>query len=305
MRNEYLNDLANRLRAARGWVVGQFGGMLLLILATLSWTRLPDKHWWEVALSLLIPVLLAICVLELQAGTVRRLADDDGKRVKLVWGAVTLLVWIAVGAAMWALLDWCDDRIWLWASYLNSKASAHGRVTVFTVEHIQRWFTVAEWVLRWVVVPGKLIPLAAASAQWGWRLPARRLLRLLWSWQWWAAVVVAALIGAWLPGHFFAGEPSGTVSHQVWTVGLKLGGAYLLAMGSWVLILAWVATLFGRQQKKPPAEEVLVREPVPVGPPERSLRAKAETPIDPDEGPGTEGGPYNRHPKYPPGGMSG
>ena len=149
-----------------GWLAaglwGSSGGMLLLILATLAWTRLPDKHWWEVALSLLIPVLLAICVLELQAGTVRRLADDDGKRVKLVWGAVTLLVWIAVGAAMWALLDWCDDRIWLWASYLNSKASAHGRVTVFTVEHIQRWFTVAEWVLRWMVVPGKLIPLAAA-----------------------------------------------------------------------------------------------------------------------------------------------
>jgi len=269
---------------ARGWVAGQFGGMLLLILATLGWTRLPDKHVWEVALSLLIPILLAICVLELQAGTVRRFADDDGKRVKLVWGAVTLLVWIAIGAAVWALLDWCDDRIWLWAAYLNSKASAHGRVTVFTVEHFQRWFTVAEWVLRWMVVPGKLIPLGAASAQWGWRLPARRLLRLLWNWRWWAAVVVAALVGAWLPGLFFRSAPAGTVSAQVWMVVLKLAATYLLAIGSWVLILAWVATLFGRQQKKPPAEEVLVREPVPVGPPERSLKARAEIP--PAEAPG-------------------
>jgi len=74
-------------------------------------------------------------------------------------------------------------------------------------------------------------------------------------------------------------------------VGLKLAGAYLLAMGSWVVALAWAATLFGRQQKMPPAEELLVREPVPVGPPGRSLKAEAEIPIDPDEGPGSEGGP--------------
>ena len=278
MKNEYWNDLTSRLRVARGWVAGQFGGMMLLILATLAWTRLPDKHVWQVALSLLIPVLLAICVLELQAGTVRRLADDDGKRVKLVWGAVTLLVWIAIGAALWALLDWCDDRIWLWASYLNSKASAHGRVTIFTAEHIQRWLTLAEAVLRWVVVPGKLIPLGTSSAQWGWRLPARRLLGVLWNWRWWAAVVVAALVGAWLPARFFVSEPAGTVSAQVWMVGLKLAAAYLLAMASWVLALAWQATLFGRQRKNPPAEEVLVREPVPVGPPERSLKARAEIP---------------------------
>jgi hypothetical protein len=49
VKNEYWNDFANRLRVARGWVAGQFGGMLLLILATLGWTRLPDKHVWEVA----------------------------------------------------------------------------------------------------------------------------------------------------------------------------------------------------------------------------------------------------------------
>jgi hypothetical protein len=115
-------------------------------------------------------------------------------------------------------------------------------------------------------------------------LPARRLLGVLWNWRWWAAVVVAALVGAWLPARFFVSEPAGTVSAQVWMVVLKLAATYLLAIGSWVLILAWVATLFGRQQKKPPAEEVLVREPVPVGPPERSLKARAEIP--PAEAPG-------------------
>ncbi len=85
----------------------------------------------------------------------RALADDDGKRVKLVWGAVTLLVWSGLFWACWLALDWCDDQIPQWASYLNSKVSAGGRSMVFTWAHIARWLTIAEWILRWIIVPGK------------------------------------------------------------------------------------------------------------------------------------------------------
>jgi hypothetical protein len=268
--------LFRRLRLSWGWIAAQFGGTLLLLLLGLAWTRLPDKHGWQVALSLLIPVLLIISVLELQAGTMRRLADDDGKRVKLVWGAATLLVWIALGWAVWALLDWCDDQIPLWAGYLNSRASAHARATLFTYEHIQRWLTILEWILRWVVAPAKIIPYAFASAQWSWRLPWRRILRILWNWRWWLAVVLASLLAVWLPAKSFTELPHGTVSAQVWCVGLKLASAYLLAVSSWVLLLAWVAVLFGRQ--KTLAEEAPVAVLVVDGPKEGLRSAKAEIP---------------------------
>lgn len=46
-----LDGLFGRLWTARRWVVGQFYGALLLILAALAWTRLPDKHGWQVALA--------------------------------------------------------------------------------------------------------------------------------------------------------------------------------------------------------------------------------------------------------------
>jgi hypothetical protein len=272
----YFKDLFHRLRLGWRWIAAQFGGTLLLLLLGMAWTRLPDKHGWQVALSLLIPVLLVISVLELQAGTMRRLADDDGKRVKLVWGAATLLVWIAMAWAVWALLDWCDDQIPLWAGYLNSRASAHARATLFTYEHIQRWLTILEWILRWVVAPAKIIPYAFASAQWGWRLPWRRVLRLLWNWRWWLGVVLASLAAVWLPGKFFTGTPGGTVSAQVWHVALKLVAAYLLAVGSWVLLLGWVATLFGRQ--KTLTEEAPVAVLVTDGPKEGSRSAMAEIP---------------------------
>jgi hypothetical protein len=272
--------LFRRLRLSWGWVAAQFVGTLLLILLALAWTRLPERHLWQVALTLVVPLLLAISALELQAGTVRSFADDDGKRVRLVWGAATLLVWVALACVAWALLDWCDDQIPQWAGYLNSRASAHARATLFTYEHIQRWLSLAEWVLRWVAVPAKVIPYATASAQWGWRLPWRRVIRLLWDWRWWLGVLLAALAAVALPSRFFASEPSGGVSAQVWHVALKLAATYLLAVGSWVLLLAWVATLFGRQQ--PPAEEALVPIPVPelAGPPEAGKQASVKL-IDP------------------------
>ncbi len=244
-------ELFHRLRLRWTWVVAQLVGTPLLILVGLAWTRLPDKHVWQVALSLLVPLLLGISVFELQAGTVRSFADDDGKRVKLVLGAISLLVWVAIGAACWAVLDWCDDQIPQWAGYLNSQAPASLRAKLFTFEHISLWLGIVEWLLRWVAVPGKLIVYASASAQWGWRLPWRRMIRFLWNWHWWAGVLLAALVAVALPGCFFAGEPSGTVHAQLWHVALKVSATYLLAVGSWVLLLGWFAVIFGGQQLEP------------------------------------------------------
>ena len=268
------------LAHARLWVALQFLLTPALIAAGLAWTRLPDKNLWQVALSLLIPLLLAISFLELQAGTMRTLTDDDGRRVKLVWGAVTLVVWIALAWLGWAALDWCDDHIYLWAGYLNSEAGAHSRATIFTYNHFVTWLTWAEWLLRWIAIPAKLIPAAAASAQWGLRLPIRRIFRLICNWKWCPAVALAALIGVWLPSHFFDKPPAGSVSAQEWHVILKLAGAYLLAMASWVFILAWQAALAGklRPGQEPPSEEELVGAPVLIGPPDRELKDRASIP---------------------------
>lgn len=245
-------DLFRRLWRARLWVVGQLFGMPVLILLGVGWLLIPEKHGWQVLATVLSALLLAICLLELQAGTMRRLAENDGKRVRLVWGAASLLIWIAVGWAAWAILDWCDGQIPEWAGYLNSRMAADARATVFTYDHIQRWLTVIEWVLRWIVVPGKILPWAAASVQWGWRLPWGKTLRQLWNWRWWPAVAIAALLGQALPATFFDAEPHGTVPEQQWRIGLKLAGAYLLPMVSWLLLLAWAAVLAARQ--KEPAE---------------------------------------------------
>lgn len=237
----YCKDLFRRLRGSLVWVALQFALTLVLILIAWAWMHLPDKHLWQVALVLLTPLLLAISALELEAGTMRALADDDGRRVKLVWGAIALLVWVALFWACWAVLDWCDSRIPEWAGYLSTQASAGQPATAFMNEQIQHRLRVVEWVLRWIVVPGKIIAYSMASAQWGWRVPFRKIIRLLLNWRWWAAVVLASLVSVVLPGYLFPNFLQDSTARQVWEV----AGTYVLATGCWVSLLAWAAVLLG------------------------------------------------------------
>jgi hypothetical protein len=263
-----LHDLLRRPRTNSGWVAAQFWATLLIVLAAAAWTRVPEKHWWQVGLTLLLPLLILAAVLVLEAGTMRGFLQSDERSVRFAWGALTLFVWIAVVWLAWWVLDWCDDQIPQWASYLNSRAPAHVRARYFTYEHISHWLTILEWIFRWIVVPAKAIPLAMASTQWGGGLPWRKLLRTLLNWRWWIAAVIAALVGVLLPSYFFNGEPHGSVTHQVWAVSLKLAGAYLLAIVSWVLLLAWAAVLLTRDEHKPQAtdDDGLFFAPTAAGP---------------------------------------
>ena len=264
------NDLLRRLRTNLSWIAAQFWATLLLVLAGVVWTRVPERHAWQVGLTFLLPLMMLAALLVLEAGTMRGFLQSDERRVRFAWGALTLLFWIAVACIAWRILDWCDDQTYLWAGYLNSRASAHARARVFTYQHIVTWISVLVWICRWIAVPAKVIPHAMTSAQWGWRLPWRRSLGMLLNWRWWLGAVIAALVGVWLPSHFFSGAPHGSVAHQEWAVSLKLAGAYLLAMASWVLLLAWAAVVLARDAhstKAPgddaPQKEVSAKLPLP------------------------------------------
>jgi hypothetical protein len=279
-----LNDFLRRLRVNLGWVAAQFWATLLIVLAGVAWTRVPEKHVWLVGITLLLPLLMLAATLVLEAGTMRAFLQRDDRRVRFAWGALTLLIWIAVVGLAWFILDWCDDQIPQWASYLNSRASAHARARVFTYEHIQLWLTILAWIFRWIVVPAKVIPHALASAQWGGRLPWRKLLRMMLNWRWWIGAVMAALVGVLLPSYFFNGEPHGAVAHQVWAVSLKLAGAYLLSMASWVLLLAWAAVLLTREEHRPNVrgDDALVPTPVGSGP-RKEISVKLTLPESDDD----------------------
>lgn len=249
---ELMRDFAGNLRVARWWIAAQFVGFPLILLAGIGWTRLPEKHWWQVVLSLLMPLLLLALSLVLKAGTVRRMLSGREGRVWLIWGALALLLWMILAWLIWALLDSWDDRIFLWASYLNSKAPAGWRGRLFTFQHLSLWFTQIEWLLRWIVLPTLLIPFGAASAVRALRIRWLSTLHVVHNWRWFLAVVLFALLGVALPTHFFAGTPGGTLTAQLWAVVFKLAGAYLLTFFCWILLLAWVCALLKLEEARKP-----------------------------------------------------
>lgn len=243
-------EWAQRLWLTRGWCTTMVVGLALLLLGGIGWTRIAEKHWWQVVLTLLIPVLLLAALLLLQAGMVRALVRPidttdsvAGKTVSIAWGAATLLLCMLIVWAAWSLLNRFDDQIQLWAGYLNSRFGAGARAKVATEEHIGLYLSHIESVLRWVILPGLLMPLSS-SAAWGLRrLPWRRVVPVWLSWRWWPGVLCAALLGIAWPESFFAALPHGTVSAQVWRVVLKLLAGYFLVVGSWIALTAWSMTL--------------------------------------------------------------
>jgi hypothetical protein len=241
---------ARRLLRARGWVALQFVSLALLLLAGIGWTRIPEKHALQVFFTLLIPILLAAGFLMLQAATMRSflrpLAQEQSaapRQVRIAWGAATLLLWIAIAWLLWGALDRSDDRIELWSGYLNSKFGAGARAHIATEAHIAWLLNYVERALRWVILPGLLLP-RMSSAAWGLgEPPGKRVLRVWLNWRWWPAVLVAALIGVAWPQSLFAALPHGAVSAQIWRVVLKLAASYLLVVASWLALMAWAATL--------------------------------------------------------------
>lgn len=277
-----------RVRRAWVWIVLQLAGVALLIGLGMAWTRIPEKHWWQVLLTLVVPLVMAAAFLVLQAGTFRgflRPAAENRPLVGLAWGAATLMIWIAIGWALWSLLDMFDDNTWSWATYLNSKAGAYAREHWASDAHLHRDLEWAGWTLRWVVVPGLLMPLAS-SAAWGLRrLPWRRVLRLYITWHWWPAVLALALVGEAWPQTWFSAEPHGSVQSQVVRVIWKLAAAYLLAMVCWVRFVGWTAMLLD----PPPRGDGGEAAPEPaIGGRAGEKRAEIKLPL-PDAGEGVGG----------------
>ncbi|UWZ82282.1 hypothetical protein [Occallatibacter riparius] len=276
---------ARRLLGARLWAALQFVGIAVLISIGLLWTRIPEKNAFEVALTLFVPLLVAAGFLALQAAYLRSLlrepAEPEQHEVSLALGALTLLLWIAIGWILWNFIDRFDANDYQWAMYLNSRFDPDMRSRILTYDHLSKGFDYAAWLLRWVLVPGVLLPLGCTAFYGLRRGPWRRILRVWIAWRWWLVVLLLALIGDVLPRYFFVGDPKGSVQAQVWRVILKLIAAYIVSVLCWILALAWSAALVISPLEASPSSPAAIisgrleGRPLPVGNADENLSGNA------------------------------
>lgn len=266
---DLIRDGWGRFRRAWIWVAAEYVGLAGLISLGLLRNRIPKNQGWEVALTIALPAIAAAGFLWLQAGLARGFLspsahveateEEEGaepKRVAMAWGAATLLLWLALGWLAGMGLDWLDMRNSQWTADLISRLGPHARATWGSYDQLFRDIQWALWTLRWVMVPGLLVPVGICSAAWGvLRMPGRRVMRVWSSWKWWPVVAAWALIGEAWPQTWFETPPKGMIGAL--PVLLRVAGAYLLGVTAWVKVLGWGAMLVNPRPRTRMDEPIL------------------------------------------------
>jgi hypothetical protein len=163
----------------------------------------------------------------------------------LVAGAVLVLV-------VYGLVSWAASSAAQPAFKIASWLTLHLRKPVKPAA-VARVFQAAFWVIRWIVLPVALLPMASALAARGWRGFSAFTWRS--SWRYWIAVPLLLLAGLQLPFLLLRWIPRfEAFAMQFASFSLRMLAGYLLFVAA-VLMLAY-ATSRGRPELSQPSTAV-------------------------------------------------
>ena len=219
-------------------------GNAVLILLSLLWLQIPDARFWQVGISFFLALFVVLAFLWLQVHTLRVCSEERTARV-----AVGMLFFACLMVVAYFLLlpvAALDARAAGLSYFWNSQLPRGTRywLTQPRILHLLR-VAMAAW--RFWIVPGLLLPLAAAGAAYrdervGMRAAGRALLRA----RYWLLLGLDAVIAyvavrelmAWQPGHSPRAQISSVVARTV--------VAYLVCVGAWLAAIRVACVRVGR-----------------------------------------------------------
>lgn len=236
------------VRNWRLWVL-QFIGNAAIFALFLSWLRVPDAHWWQLLFQFLLMVVVAVAALVLHGGTLNYFQSahlDKPKTPPLLPAflrALKHLLAIAVCVLVFYflrnLIDRLDNYELSFPGYLRSGFPAWLR-RMISEPALDNLYSGFVSLLRWVVLPGLLLPFALFSADSGFRglIALRDWSKTVRSIAYWIALVAAAVIGVYFVQSIMGwklnpntstlpGEEASFVTRQL--------VAYLLGLFAWFL----------------------------------------------------------------------
>jgi hypothetical protein len=219
-------------------------GNAVLIILSLLWLQIPDGRVWQVGLSFILAIFIVLAFLWLQTYTLRGCAEERSARISV--GMLVFAILLVVAYLLLRPVSMLEDNAAAISYFWNSKLPASFRYSL-PQPRIYHLLTVAVAVLHYWILPGLLLPFAAAAA--AYRSPARGLraaVRTLLRWRYWLllgvdfaiAYEVTRNITAWHPGH--------TPRAQIISLIARTIVAYLVCVGAWLVAIRVACVRLGR-----------------------------------------------------------
>lgn len=230
----------------RLWLL-QFVANATVFLGFVWWLHISEAHWWNLLFSFLLIVVIVAAALLVHGGTLNYFQSahlDRAAHLRPALGkALTHLSAIFVWALVFFFLRYCvgllDDYEVTFPGFLRSEFPAWLRRMVSEpgLDSIYSGFVS---LLRWVVLPGLLLPFALFSADRGFRglIALREWRRTLRSLGYWITLVVAAILGVWCVEAIMGWKPdpkTSTLAGEQTSLAFRLLFAYLLGIFCWLL----------------------------------------------------------------------
>jgi hypothetical protein len=253
-----VDALKGCFRDWRLWLI-QFLGNAALFSIFVAWLFIPVATAWHLILNILMALFLLAGLLVLHGGTLNYFYSQDGQENKSlrevfrrgVWNLLAVALCAAVLYLLWLLAGQIGSYEESLPPYLRSISPAFfrrfGGLPVFR-GIISTFF----FGLRWILVPGLVLPLLGSAAYSGFRGLGRRGLQIwkttVWSISYWAIVIVAVLFGVVATEKIMGWTPdfrSSTVSQETASVVIRSLVSYFLAVFAWML----ACSAIGRQRQ--------------------------------------------------------
>ena len=241
------------LRTPRLWAI-QFVGNAVILLLYAAWLRLPEAHWWDLLLNVVVLLLAILGALVLHGGTLNYFHSAHADRAALLMPNFKTALKHSLAIAAWALVffflcfqaDKLGDYAYTFPGYLRSELPSWIRKHT-TADGFMTVYDVVVGFILWVILPGLLLPGALLAANHGFRglLRVREWGRALRGVSYWVVLTVAVLpagIVVVLLLDWKMNPATATLRWEEISLVLRLLACYVIALFAWL----WVCSMVGR-----------------------------------------------------------
>jgi hypothetical protein len=241
------------------WLV-QFVANPILFLVFAGWLLLPVSNNWYVFLNGLVAVLVVASVIALHGGTLNLLYDKSrGESVSITISslralrhAAAILVCAIVLLYLWKLVDAAGEYNEVVAAYFRSTLPVFLRRNI-SLAFLEGAFEWISFILRWIVVPGLILPDVLQAAHLGFRGFGKEGFSIwrktVWSLPYWIVMALAALLGVLATQKIMAMTPDlrhSTIHTETASLIFRMFISYVLALLAWMMTCSVVGHFGGR-----------------------------------------------------------